>query len=285
MIKPVISFITSAVLFISDVPFCAAAESGTETYTINFLDLDGKPYYTIYVPAGQQIDKQVIGQIDTSKFFKQIDSKTQQKFNDWWGIPEYVTENVDIKPLTVTASISCRNCPSRRKYYSKESDISKDGLLVQITFVTQTGIDKDGNYITETDVKDITSTCTIKPETTADAFKSSDKADVKIFPINSNQPIDSFEITYIEGIGDLNGDKIVTGTDAALSLREYTMLSSYPDYKLDASVLKYGDMNFDGILSGTDATLLLRYYTLLSSYRDYNLDKFYEESGIENALS
>lgn len=283
MIKPVISLITAATLCLWASPVCTSAEA--DVYTVNFLDLDGKPCYTITVPAGRQIDKQVISQIDTSKLRKQVNARSQEWFSEWWGIPECVTENVDIKPLSVTGTITLESIPVKRKYYSLDSPIYRDGLHVNITLVTQTGIDEKGNYITKDEIVDVSSTCSMKPETAGDAFKSGDKATVDIFPINSDHPIGSYDITYIDGIADVNGDKIISGSDATKVLNEYTKLSADSSYKVDEAVMAYGDMDFNGVLNGSDATILLRYYTLLSSYDDYNLDKFYAEMNIKNTLN
>ena len=120
MIKSLISVITSAALLSVAMPVCTVAVP--ESYTVNFLDLDGKPYFTINVPSGRQIDKQVIGQIDTSKLRRQVDVFTQEWFSEWYGIPDIVTGNIDIKPLTTTGTISLEQVPEKTTYYSFDSD-------------------------------------------------------------------------------------------------------------------------------------------------------------------
>lgn len=276
MIKSLISVITSAALLSVAMPVCTVAVP--ESYTVNFLDLDGKPYFTINVPSGRQIDKQVIGQIDTSKLRRQVDVFTQEWFSEWYGIPDIVTGNIDIKPLTTTGTISLEQVPEKTTYYSLSSDISKEGLLVNITLVTQTGIDENGNYTTKKEIVDISSTCSTEPETAAEAFASGEKASVNIFPINSDHPIGTYDISFVAGIADVNEDGCINGTDATIVLNEYTRLSSDPSsYTVKKSVMQYGDMNFDGILTGSDATLLLEYYTILSSISNYNLDMFYSK--------
>ncbi len=282
MIKPVISIMTAVSVLFGTASFGVSAE--TNVCTVNFLDFDGNVYYSLTVPEGQQIDKQIISQIDTSKLRKQIGTRSQQWFSEWWGIPEYITGNTDIKPLSVTGTISLEKVPDKHKYYSKDSEIYKDGLIVDITLVTQTGLDTKGNYTTKSEIVDISSTCTLNPKTASEAFKSGNKAVVNIFPINSDQPIGNYEIIYIDGIGDVNEDKIVTGSDATEVLNAYTMLSSNPSYKVDEAIMLYGDMNFDGILNGSDATMLLQYYTMLSSDPTYNLDKFFSDMNMKNAL-
>lgn len=283
MVKPVISIMTAAAVLLGAAAYSTSAE--TDVCTVNFLDFDGNVYYSLTVPKGQQIDKQIISQIDTSNLRKQMGTRTQQWFSDWWGVPEFVTENIYIKPLSVTGTISLEKVPEKHKYYSKDSEIYKDGLVVDITLVTQTGIDDKGSYITKSEVVDISSTCSVSPETAEEAFKSGNKSTVEIFPINSSQPIGSYEIAYIDGFADVDCDKIITGSDATMTLYEYTNLSSDPSYKVDESVMLYGDMDFDGILTGTDATLLLLYYTNLSSDPNYNLDMFFDSMNITGALN
>lgn len=285
MKKSVISFITAAAVWSAAIPFSTAAQTDAviNTYTVNFLDFDGNPYYTLYVPSGYHFTDEEISRIDTSALSRQMSTRTQQRFSSWWGIPEYVYADVDIKPLSVIGTISLEKLPDKKQYYSLESEISKSGLLVNITIETQTGIDAYGNYITQKEITDISSTCTMSPATAEEAFKSGNKAAVSIYPINSNQPIGSYEISYTEGIGDVDNDDVITGSDATKVLHEYTLLSSDSSYKIDEAVVKYGDMDFNGILNGSDATILLRYYTLKSSDPEYNLDMFFDEKNENNA--
>lgn len=65
--------------------------------------------------------------------------------------------------------------------------------------------------------------------------------------------------------GDANGDGIITGTDAALVLRHYTLISSKMEGILSGRELKAADYNGDGIITGSDAARVLRHYTLISS--------------------
>lgn len=285
MKKSVISLVIAAALGMTAVPFGTAAETASKisTYTVTFLDFDGKPFYTMAVPAGYHFTDESISQLDTSSLNKQIDKHTQQRFSSWWGIPEYIYADVNIKPLSVIGTISLEKLPDKKQYYSLESEISKSGLSVNITFETQTGIDSSGNYTTKKEVIDISSTCTMNYTTAGDAFKSGNKATIQIYPIHSTQPIGSYEISYTEGIGDVDNDDVITGSDATKVLHEYTLLSSDPSYKIDEAVVKYGDMDFNGILNGSDATILLRYYTLKSSDPEYNLDMFFDAKNENHA--
>lgn len=68
--------------------------------------------------------------------------------------------------------------------------------------------------------------------------------------------------------GDVDGDGIITGSDATLILRHYTQISSNAQgifttqRELDAA-----DYDSDGIITGSDATMVLMLYTQLSSGR------------------
>lgn len=68
-------------------------------------------------------------------------------------------------------------------------------------------------------------------------------------------------------LGDVTCDGIITGSDATMTLVEYTLLSSSDNPKLTFSTYQnhVADVTHDGIITGSDATKILQYYTLLSS--------------------
>lgn len=80
------------------------------------------------------------------------------------------------------------------------------------------------------------------------------------------------EYTFHMGLmmGDVNGDGIITGSDATMTLMEYTLISSgaygeevkgtFDDYQKAAA-----DTDHNGIITGSDATQILYWYTRLSS--------------------
>lgn len=77
----------------------------------------------------------------------------------------------------------------------------------------------------------------------------------------------SKEYTFHLGVlmGDVDRDGKITGSDATMTLAEYTLISSDPKGSFDNYQIKVADVDNDGILSGSDATKILRYYTTLSS--------------------
>lgn len=69
-------------------------------------------------------------------------------------------------------------------------------------------------------------------------------------------------------VGDVNADGRIDATDAALTLRYYTLIMAYAvpaDIPHSDTIVKYGDMDGNGMVDGVDATLILRQYTLNSS--------------------
>ena len=66
-------------------------------------------------------------------------------------------------------------------------------------------------------------------------------------------------------MGDVDGDGIITGSDATLVLRHYTQISSGSEGNLSGKALEAADYDGDGIITGSDATLILVLYTQISS--------------------
>lgn len=68
--------------------------------------------------------------------------------------------------------------------------------------------------------------------------------------------------------GDVDGDGIITGSDATVVLAEYTRLSSEQEGSFTSYQFAAADVDNDGIITGSDATTILRWYTDLSSGSD-----------------
>lgn len=69
-------------------------------------------------------------------------------------------------------------------------------------------------------------------------------------------------------VGDVNADGRVDATDAALTLRYYTLMIAYvdpADIPYSDTIVKYGDMDGNGMVDGVDATRILRQYVQNSS--------------------
>lgn len=70
-------------------------------------------------------------------------------------------------------------------------------------------------------------------------------------------------------IGDVDGDGIITGSDATLVLRHYTLISSKKEGNLTGKALEAADYDKDGKITGSDATMILILYTQMSSGESY----------------
>lgn len=69
-------------------------------------------------------------------------------------------------------------------------------------------------------------------------------------------------------VGDVNADGRVDATDAAITLRYYTLMMAYVDpvdIPYSDTIVKYGDMDGNGMVDGVDATRILRQYVQNSS--------------------
>lgn len=76
----------------------------------------------------------------------------------------------------------------------------------------------------------------------------------------------SSEISKIEpySTGDVNGDGIITGSDASMILNEYTRICSGQDGTFTREQFEAADIDGDGMITGTDASSVLQYYTEIS---------------------
>ncbi len=96
-------------------------------------------------------------------------------------------------------------------------------------------------------------------ETSGDGNESSEKTIAETKKSTPTTSATSFML------GDIDGDKTVSASDATLVLREYTLLLSGNDGTFDEGKKKASDVNKDGVTDASDATLILRYYTYLLS--------------------
>ena len=75
------------------------------------------------------------------------------------------------------------------------------------------------------------------------------------FPLDLREELQSPRYKYIKENGDINGDGIIDGVDAANILKNYTdRLSTITTYEM-------GDVNHDGMINPVDACLVAAYYT------------------------
>lgn len=289
-IKPLIALLTASAMWTASAPMQTLAlgkltsnVSQTDpqkpvTYTLTCLDFNGNVFTKVTVSKNEIID---YSKIDTSTMKEHVDVNTERAFAAWDKTPTTITQNTTIKALSRTAVISLKQYPTMKTYLADKGKIFSNGLKVVITITTQTNtLDKDGKYKETVSATDITSTCTIQPNTLDDAFKNSDKATISVYPIGQNKSIGSYEINYVPNIGDVDESGDIDGSDAGLILSHYANNGSVEGYVPNEHVVKNGDINFDGSVDGSDASLALSFYALRSNNPDMTLDTFLIDCGL-----
>ncbi len=245
-----------------------------ETHTVTVIDFNGNVMDTIQVPHGQAVD---LKHIDVSKLDSHINDYTQVKFNSWSKYPDKITEDIVINALFVKMTIECPSVPAKTEYFSKKGNLRTDGLKVTITKYTQLPEkDEHGAFLVDTEVVNITDTCSIVPDSVETAFEKSDSASVHIFPPNSNRAIASYDITYFEGLGDINGDSSIDSTDASTVLKIYADTQTGNQLAMSEKQLLTCDVNRDNIIDASDSSDILGYYAIVStSSEEINWDDIF----------
>lgn len=241
-------------------------------YTVKFLDFDDNEWLTLTVGEGEIIDYTAI---DTSSLHRYKDIYTEQIFSSWDITPETVTEDTTIRALSTTAAISIDGIPNRIHYFYADEVIDLQGLSVMINVEKEVPVERSGKVIivTEKSKMDVTSSCEARPKLLKDAFTQGKTAEIKVYPINEEQPITSYKIYCHSQHGDANGNGKVDAVDAASILLAYSELSAGKSVDTDADYLYRADADLDGKLSAQDASLVLDYYAAASAHivPDWNL--------------
>ena len=82
-------------------------------------------------------------------------------------------------------------------------------------------------------------------------------------------------------LGDIDNNKMITGSDATLILREYTFISGESDGELTEIQRKACDVDRDNRITASDATLTLRYYIYEGSGGVLELEDFIKYGPID----
>ncbi len=82
-------------------------------------------------------------------------------------------------------------------------------------------------------------------------------------------------------LGDIDNDKMITGSDATSILREYTLISGESDGELTEIQRKACDVDRDNRITASDATLTLRYYIYEGSGGVLELEDFIKYGPID----
>lgn len=252
----------------SIVPF--SASSADETHNVVIMDFNGSVMQTITVPHGSVLD---LSGIDTSSLNQHPDIYTQVAFNSWGNLPESNTVNEDIVVYALFRKmvIACDKFPKKTEYFSNKGNINLDGLEITITDYVQTPEkDKNGAFIVTEEVTNIESKCSTVPATLDEAFADGKtSASVEVYPINSELPIISYDITYFESLGDVNNSGIVEATDASSVLFYYSAVSVGDTVNFSEHQKLRADVDRNGIIDSSDASLIMSYYTTLSTSHNH----------------
>lgn len=240
-------------------------EQETQQYTVTFLDFDDKEWLTLTVGEGEIIDYTAI---DTSSLHRYKGIYTEQIFSSWDITPETVTKDTTIRALAQTASISIDGIPSRTHYFYADETIDLSGLRVTITVEREIPVERSGKVIivTENEQLDVTSSCEARPKLLSDAFAQGKTAEIKVYPINEEQPITSYTIHCHPQHGDANGNGKVDAVDSAAVLRIYTDIATGGYVESDSELIYRADVDLDGKLTANDASIILNYYTVASAH-------------------
>lgn len=263
MNKNIISCFTAGILALTAVPLITSAE---DTHTVVVIGFDGSVLDTLTVPDGSVLDLSVI---DTDSLNQHPDIYTQIAFSSWGNLPEnnIVTEDTAVYALFRKMVISCNEFPEKSEYFSNTGSIDLDGLDITITdYVQLPERDSNGAFIVKEEVTNIESKCSTVPENLDKAFSDGKtSAEVYVYPINSDIPIISYDITYFEGLGDVNGNSMVESTDASAILLYYASISIGDDTVFNDRQKLRADVNRDNVIDSVDASLVISYYTELST--------------------
>ena len=234
-----------------------------ENHTVTVIDFNGKVMATLSVPHGKSVD---LSGIDTTSLNYHLNDYTQVGFNGWSKYPEKITEDTAIYALFLRMTIECPSIPVKTEYYSRTGNIKTDGLNVTIRKYTQLPEkDENGAFITETEIVNITDTCSIVPSTIEEALNNTDNGLVKIIPPGGNRAIATYDISYFEGLGDVVEDESVDASDASKVLSVYAQISTGSEIDLNASKIPNCDVNRDETIDSADASMILAFYAAAST--------------------
>lgn len=257
-----ISPVSYAETVVSDKNISDLAKSMTELEeicTISFVDFDGNVMNTQKLKKGEAIDYSLP---DTDSLKSNLNPFTQRIFSEWDSHPETANSDMTIKALYSEAVIALESIPSKTVYGIEDTGkIDVKGLKVTITISTQTkDFDEQGNRILNTEITDISSSCTLSPESIEEAFINSDMAEINIYPISSNVPVGSYSISLDFLRGDVNFDGIIDASDASDVIRHYGAFSMGVNDGFTDKQKRVADVNRDGIVDAGDASDILVYY-------------------------
>ena len=238
-----------------------------KTYFIKFLDFDGNLMKTVEVEEGDPINYK---SVDTSSLHKHLGVNTEQDFYAWDITPSFADNDYTIHALSQTATITFKNPPKKYRYFSTKGNVILDGLEVSVKKTVQKPEkDKNGNYITEENVVDISASCKASPATLSEAFAKSDKATITVYPLGDKKSLCQFDIVCYRDLGDVNEDGYINSVDASAVLNAYANMAASKNYIHSDKFIKLADVNMDGSVNARDASYILNYYAKTSTSKEF----------------
>lgn len=259
--------ILAIILAFGIMPVNAFAEEDTPpaedtSYTMTFLDFDGKVMQTIEVRSDEKID---YSQIDISSLHTHPDVYTEKAFHAWSATPDTIDSDTTVQALYKKATISTEGSPTKTEYYTAKGNVRLDGLSVLITLEVQTPVtDENGRFHVDVQTTDIISNC-YADKTLEELFADGKTAEVNVIPSGDDKPIFTYEITLFDGLGDTDGNGITDAVDASYILQKYAEFSTGGNIDMDENQKKICDVNKDGMIDAVDATFILMYYAEAST--------------------
>ena len=269
--KKALSALLAAAVMCSAGGYGTANAADTKTHTVTVYDFDGNVMTIVTVNDGATLD---LSGVDTSKLENHLDVYTQIGFSSWSSYPENITADTAVYALYKKMTISLDGKPKKTEYYSKDGNIDLSGLKVTITVNKQLPEkDEKGAFKIANEVLGIESKCTAVPATLNEAFAKDKTANVKVYPIDSEKEILSYDISYFPEIGDVDMSGAVNASDASEILKFYSISSTgkTPEFKGDQQ--RRADIDKNGKIDSNDASFVLVYYAAASTGENVDLDK------------
>lgn len=278
-VKKIMASVISAFMLASSCTSYALAaddDKPVERHTVTFVDFNGNELKSFSLLPDEKI---TYDWFDEKSLSSHIDTYTERIFSSWDQTPQNTEEDITIKALYKTAAISLESAPKKTVYYKRSGRINTKGLKVYITINTQTPQkDKDGNYIIDKRIIDISASCQCSPSDLSDIFSSSDTGTVSISPAGQDKIICSYNISCCDYLGDANDNGKVDAVDASIVLSAYAAASASKNYVYTDEFIQRADTDKNKMVDARDASRILMYYAMTSVNNSYdwdNIDEFF----------
>lgn len=277
MKKAIISSLISGVMLANIVP-SFNVDAAYSTHLVHLLDYNGNVMWTFTVLDGTGLD---LDQLDFSSLNYHENKYTQVGLSGWSQPLDCIKSDMDVQALYLKRTLNLESVPTKNIYYSNTGDINLDGLKITIYSERQLPEkDQNGNYKLETETVDITEYSTTSPANLNEAFKDSNSANIKVYPIAGNQPICTLDISFYDNMGDVTLDGYVDASDASWILREYSLLSTGQPSSFNGEQRRRADIDRNNQVDACDASSVLSYYAMAATTKDPTWEKYFAEIAV-----